>query len=178
MPANTSPMPDGEYRPVCECVWRQMHSRLGADSVVSGSRDGCVWEQRRMRLGAEALTGIGNGGRSTVVRLAGRVRGGLSSVLRGTNIIASFAKYLSSFTLRKVSYSASLFSAVWKFVSSSLLICQKRFKCQNNFDCLLIICKFAGNPMESYGGGVFSACRQKPFPTTPQGRDREDWGIP
>ena len=28
-------------------VWRQMHSRLGADSVVSGSRDGCVWEQRR-----------------------------------------------------------------------------------------------------------------------------------
>lgn len=38
MPANTSPMPDGEYRPVCECVWRQMHSRLGADSVVSGSR--------------------------------------------------------------------------------------------------------------------------------------------
>lgn len=171
MPANTSPMPDGEYRPVCECVWRQMHSRLGADSVVSGSRG-------RMRLGAEALTGIGNGGRSTVVRLAGRVRGGLCSIFRGTNIIAFFATYLSSFTLRKVSYSASLFSAVWKFVSSSLLICQKRFKCQNNFDCLLIICKFAGNPMESYGGGVFSACRQKPFPTTPQGRDREDWGIP
>lgn len=145
---------------------------------ASGGRCERVWEQRRMRLGAEALTGIGSGGRSTVVRLAGRVRGGLCSVLRGTNIIAFFAKYLSSFTLRKVSYSASLFSAVWKFVSSSLLICQKRFKCQNNFDCLLIICKFAGNPMESYGGGVFSTCRQKPFPTTPQGRDREDWGIP
>lgn len=171
-------MPDGESRPVCEYVWRQMRMRLGADSGVSGSRDERVWEQRRMRLGAEALTGIGNGGRSTVVRLVGRVRGGLCSVLRGANIIAFFAKYLSSFTFRKVSYSALLFSAVWKFVSSSLLICQKRFKCQNNFDCLLIICKFAGNPMESHGGGVFSACRQKPFPTTPQGRDREDWGIP
>ena len=47
MPANTSPMPDGEYRPVCECVWRQMHSRLGVDAGVSGSRDGCVWEQSR-----------------------------------------------------------------------------------------------------------------------------------
>lgn len=112
-----------------------------------------------MRLGAEALTGIGNGGRSTVVRLAGRVRGGLCSVLRDANIIVFFAKYLSYFTLRKMSYSALLFSAVWKFVSSSLLICQKRFKCQNNFDCLLIICKFAGNPMESHGVGVFSACR-------------------
>lgn len=145
---------------------------------ASGSRDERVWEQRRMRLGAEALTGIGNGGRSTVVRLAGRERGGLCSIFRGTNIIAFFAKYLSYFTLRKVSYSASLFSAVWKFVSSSLLICQKRFKYQNNFDCLLIICKFAGNPMESYGGEAFSACKQKPFPTTPQGRDREDWGIP
>ena len=145
---------------------------------ASGGRCERVWEQRRMRLGAEALTGIGNGGRSTVVRLAGRVRGGLCSIFRGTNIIAFFAKYLSSFTLRKVSYSASLFSAVWKFVSSSLLICQKRFKCQNNFDCLLIICKFAGNPMESYGWEAFSACKQKPFPTTPQGRDREDWGIP
>lgn len=176
MPANTSPMPDGEYRPVCECVWRQMHSRLGVDAGVSGSRDERVWEQRRMRLGAEALTGIGNGGRSTVVRLAGRVRGGLCSVLRGTNIIAFFAKYLSSFTLRKVSYSASLFSAIWKI--RQFVICQKRFKCQNNFDCLLIICKFAGNPMESYGGEAFSACKQKPFPTTPQGRDREDWGIP
>lgn len=32
--------------------------------------------------------------------------------------------------------------------------------------------------MESYGGEAFSACKQKPFPTTPQGRDREDWGIP
>lgn len=32
--------------------------------------------------------------------------------------------------------------------------------------------------MESHGGGVFSACKQKPFPATPQGRDREDWGIP
>lgn len=154
MPANTSPMPDGEYRPVCECVW----------------------EQRRTRLGAEALTGIGNGGRSTVVRLVGRVRGGLCSVLRGTNIIAFFAKYLSSFTLRKVSYSASLFSAIWKI--RQFVICQKRFKCQNNFDCLLIICKFAGNPMESHGGEAFSACKQKPFSTTPQGRDREDWGIP
>ena len=129
-----------------------------------------------MRLGAEALTGIGNGGRSTVVRLAGRERGGLCGVLRGTNIIAFFAKYLSSFTLRKVSYSASLFSAIWKI--RQFVICQKRFKCQNNFDCLLIICKFAGNPMESHGGGVFSACKQKPFSTTPQGRDREDWGIP
>ena len=28
--------------------------RLGAEAVVSGSRDGCVWGQRRMRLGAEA----------------------------------------------------------------------------------------------------------------------------
>ena len=112
MPANTSLMPDGEYRPVCECVWLQMHSRLGVDAGVSGSRDERVWEQRRMRLGAEALTGIGNGGRSTIVRLAGRVRGGLCSVLRGTNIIAFFVKYLSSFTLRKVSYSASLFSAI------------------------------------------------------------------
>lgn len=62
MPANTSLMPDGEYRPVCECVWLQMHSRLGVDAGVSGSRDERVWEQRRMRLGAEALTGIGNGG--------------------------------------------------------------------------------------------------------------------
>lgn len=83
--------------------------RLAADANVSGSRDERVWEQRRMRLGAEALTGIGNGGRSTVVRLAGRVRGGLCSIFRGTSIIAFFAKYLSSFTLRKVSYSASLF---------------------------------------------------------------------
>ena len=150
--------------------------RLAADANVSGSRDERVWEQRRMRLGAEALTGIGNGGRSIVVRLAGRERGGLCSVLRGTNIIAFFATYLSSFTFRKVSYSASLFSAIWKI--RQFVICQKRFKCQHNFDCLLIICKFAGNPMESYGGGVFSTCRQKPFPTTPQGRDREDWGIP
>lgn len=56
MPANTSPMPDGEYRPVCECVWRQMHSRLGADSVVSGSRFGRVWEQIWSRLGRCSLT--------------------------------------------------------------------------------------------------------------------------
>lgn len=147
----------------CIRVWEQIRSCLGAETNASGSR------------GADRNRGRG---RSTVVRLAGRVRGGLCSVLRGANIIAFFATYLSSFIFRKVSYSALLFSAVWKFVSSSLLICQKRFKCQNNFDCLLIICKFAGNPMESYGGGVFSACRQKPFPTTPQGRDREDWGIP
>lgn len=128
MPANTSPMPDGEYRPVCECVWRQMHSRLGADSGVSGSRDGRVWEQRRMRLGAEALTGIGNGGRSTVVRLAGRVRGGLCSVLRGANIIAFFAKYLSSFTFRKVSNSVLLFSAVWKIRQFVLTYMPKAFQ--------------------------------------------------
>ena len=176
MPANTSPMPDGEYRPVCECVWRQMHSRLGVDAGVSGSRDERVWEQRRMRLGAEALTGIGNGGRSTVVRLAGRVRGGLCSVLRGTNIIAFFAKYLPSFTLRKVSYSVLFFRQSGKFVSSSLLICQKRFKCQKNFDCLLIICKFAGNPMERHDGKSVNARRRKPFPVTPQGRDREERG--
>ena len=128
MPANTSPMPDGEYRPVCECVWRQMRTRLGVDSGVSGSRFGRVWEQRRMRLGAEALTGIGNGGRSTVVRLAGRERGGLCSVLRGTNIIAFFATYLSSFTLRKVSYSASLFSAIWKIRQFVLTYMPKAFQ--------------------------------------------------
>lgn len=147
----------------CERVWEQIRARLGAETDASGSRGA---DRNRER------------GRSTVVRLASRVRGGLCSVLRGANIIAFFAKYLSSFTLRKMSYSALLFRQSGKFVSSSLLICQKRFKCQNNFDCLLIICKFAGNPMESHGGGVFSACRQKPFPTTPQGRDREDWGIP
>lgn len=163
MPANTSPMPDGEYRPVCECVWRQMHSCLGAETDASGSRGA----DRNRERGAKHSRSLGR-----------QSEGGLCSVLRGANIIAFFAKYLSSFTFRKVSYSALLFSAVWKFVSSPLLICQKRFKCQNNFDCLLIICKFAGNPMESHGGGVFSACRQKPFPTTPQGRDREDWGIP
>ncbi|MBD9036367.1 MAG: hypothetical protein EGR33_08145 [Prevotella sp.] len=121
-------MPDGEYRPVCECVWLQMWACLGAETNVSGSRDGCVWEQRRMRLGAEALTGIGNGGRSTVVRLAGRVRGGLCSVLRGADIIAFFAKYLSSFTLRKVSYSASLFSAIWKIRQFVLTYMPKAFQ--------------------------------------------------
>ena len=121
-------MPDGEYRPVCECVWRQMHSRLGAETNASGSRDERVWEQRRMRLGAEALTGIGNGGRSTVVRLAGRVRGGLCSVLRDANIIAFFATYLSSFTLRKVSYSASLFSAIWKIRQFVLTYMPKAFQ--------------------------------------------------
>lgn len=146
----------------CIRVWEQIRSCLGAETDASGSR-GTDWNRER--------------GRSTIVRLAGRVRGGLCSVLCGTNIIAFFATYLSSFTLRKVSYSVLFFRQSGKFVSSSLLICQKRFKCQNNFDCLLIICKFAGNPMESYGGGVFSACKQKPFPTTPQGRDREDWGI-
>lgn len=102
--------------------------RLAADAGVSGSRDERVWEQRRMRLGAEALTGIGNGGRSTVVRLAGRVRGGLCSVLRGTNIIAFFAKYLSSFTFRKVSYSASLFSAIWKIRQFVLTYMPKAFQ--------------------------------------------------
>lgn len=102
--------------------------RLAADAFASGSRFGRVWEQRRMRLGAEALTGIGNGGRSTVVRLAGRVRGGLCSVLRGTNIIAFFAKYLSSFTLRKVSYSASLFSAIWKIRQFVLTYMPKAFQ--------------------------------------------------
>ena len=102
--------------------------RLAADAGVSGSRDERVWEQRRMRLGAEALTGIGNGGRSTVVRLAGRERGGLCSVLRGTNIIAFFAKYLSSFTLRKVSYSASLFSAIWKIRQFVLTYMPKAFQ--------------------------------------------------
>lgn len=128
MSANTPPMPDGEYRPVCECVWRQMRTRLGADSGVSGSRFDRVWEQRRMRLGAEALTGIENGGRSTVVRLAGRVRGGLCSVLRGANIIASFATYLSSFTLRKMSYSALLFSAIWKIRLFVLTYMPKAFQ--------------------------------------------------
>lgn len=59
MPANTSPMPDGEYRPVCECVWRQMHSRLGAETNASGSRGERVWDLIRARLGAEALTKIG-----------------------------------------------------------------------------------------------------------------------
>ena len=147
----------------CIRVWEQIRSCLGAETDASGSR-GADWNRER---GAKHSRSFGR-----------QSEGGLCSVLRGTSIIALFAKYLSFFTLRKVSYRASLFSAVWKFVSSSLLICQKRFKCQNNFDCLLIICKFAGNPMESHGGGVFSACRQKPFPTTPQGRDREDWGIP
>ena len=102
--------------------------RLGADAGASGSRDERVWEQRRMRLGAEALTGIGNGGRSTVVRLAGRVRGGLCSVLRGADIIAFFAKYRSSFTLRKVSYSASLFSAIWKIRQFVLTYMPKAFQ--------------------------------------------------
>ncbi len=152
---------------------------------ASGGRCGRVWEQRRTCLGAETDASGSRGADRNRERgakhsrpLGGRVRGGLCSVLRGANIIAFFATYLFSFTLRKVSYSALFFSAVRKFVSSSLLICQKRFKCQNNFDCLLIICKFAGNPMESHGGEAFSACKQKPFPTTPQGRDREDWGIP
>lgn len=45
-----------------------------------------------MRLGAEALTGIENGGRSTVVRLAGRVRGGLCSVLRDISVLFHFAQ--------------------------------------------------------------------------------------
>ena len=112
----------------CERVWELIRAYLGADSGVSGSRFWRVWEQRRMRLGAEALTGIGNGGRSTVVRLAGRVRGGLCSVLRGTNIIAFFAKYLSSFTLRKVSYSASLFSAIWKIRQFVLTYMPKAFQ--------------------------------------------------
>lgn len=102
--------------------------RLAADAFASGSRDERVWEQRRMRLGAEALTEIGNGGRSTVVRLAGRVRGGLCSVLRGADIIAFFAKYLSSFTLRKVSYSASLFSAIWKIRQFVLTYMPKAFQ--------------------------------------------------
>ena len=116
----------------CERVWELIRAYLGADSGVSGSRFWRVWEQRRMRMGAEvwpeALTGIGNGGRSTVVRLAGRVRGGLCSVLRGTNIIAFFAKYLSSFTLRKVSYSASLFSAIWKIRQFVLTYMPKAFQ--------------------------------------------------
>lgn len=81
-----------------------------------------------MHLGAEALTGIEDGGRSTVVRLAGRVSGGLCSVLRDANIIAFFAKYLSSFTLRKVSYSALLFSAVWKIRQFALTYMPKAFQ--------------------------------------------------
>lgn len=124
----TRPMPASERGSRRKRIWGLMRSYLGADATESGSRDERVWEQRRMRLGAEALTGIGNGGRSTVVRLAGRVRGGLCSVLRGTNIIAFFAKYLSSFTLRKVSYSASLFSAIWKIRQFVLTYMPKAFQ--------------------------------------------------
>lgn len=47
---------------------------------------------------------------------------------RGTNIIAFFAKYLSSFTLRKVSYSASLFSAIWKIRQFVLTYMPKAFQ--------------------------------------------------
>lgn len=160
--ANTVPCANASG---CRCirVWELMRTCLGAETDASGSRGADRNRERRAKHS-----------RSFGRQSEGRIM----QHFRGTNIIAFFAKYLSSFTLRKVSYSASLFSAIWKFVSSSLLICQKRFKYQNNFDCLLIICKFAGNPMESYGGEAFSACKQKPFPTTPQGRDREDWGIP
>ena len=72
MPANTSPMPDGEYRPVCECVWRQMHSRLGVDAGVSGSRDGRVWEQRRTHTGWCSPKGIGAEAEAMFFRLSAR----------------------------------------------------------------------------------------------------------
>lgn len=31
----------------CERVWELIRAYLGAETNVSGSRDGCVWEQRR-----------------------------------------------------------------------------------------------------------------------------------
>ena len=49
MPANTSPMPDGEYRLVCECVWRQMRSCLGAEADASGSRGADRNRERRAK---------------------------------------------------------------------------------------------------------------------------------
>ena len=33
----------------------QRRSRLGAEAVISGSRDGCVWEHVRSRLGRDTL---------------------------------------------------------------------------------------------------------------------------
>lgn len=147
----------------CIRVWEQRRTCLGAEADASGSR-GADWNRER---GAKHSRSLGRQSEGRIMQRSSRHQH--HCVLREISVLFHFAQgELQCF----------VFSAVWKFVSSSLLICQKRFKYQNNFDCLLIICKFAGNPMESYGGGVFSACRQKPFPTTPQGRDREDWGIP
>lgn len=147
----------------CIRVWELMRACLGAEPDASGSR-GADWNRER---GAKHSRSLGRQREGRIMQRSSRHQH--HCALREISVLFHFAQgELQCF----------VFSAVWKFVSSSLLICQKRFKYQNNFDCLLIICKFAGNPMESYGGEAFSACKQKPFPTTPQGRDREDWGIP
>ena len=81
-----------------------------------------------MRLGAEALTGIGNGGAKHSRSLGRQSEGQIMQHFRGTNIIAFFAKYLSSFTLCNVSYSASLFSAIWKIRQFVLTYMPKAFQ--------------------------------------------------
>ena len=44
----------------CQRTREQTQANLGADAVVSGSRDERVWEQMRPRLPPDSLTGIGS----------------------------------------------------------------------------------------------------------------------
>ncbi len=149
----------------CIRVWELMRACLGAEADASGSR-GADWNRER---GAKHNRSLGRQSEGRIMQRSSRHQH--HCALREISVLFHFAQG----ELQCFAFFGSL--EIRQFVLT-YIICQKRFKCQNNFDCLLIICKFAGNPMESHGGGVFSTCRQKPFPTTPQGRDREDWGIP
>ena len=54
LPVNTLPIFVGERWSVCNRVCSQIRSRLGADSVASGSRFGRVCPQIRSSLGADS----------------------------------------------------------------------------------------------------------------------------
>ena len=67
------PMPLGERGPRRIRLWEEMRSRLGRETIASGTRDGRVWDMKRMNLGRRSPTSWDAGFATCVFWGAGRV---------------------------------------------------------------------------------------------------------
>ena len=67
------PMPLGERGPRRIRLWEEMRSRLGRETIASGTRDGRVWDMKRMNLGRRSPTSWDTGFATFVFWGTGRV---------------------------------------------------------------------------------------------------------
>ena len=67
------PMPFGERGPRRIRLWEETRSRLGRETIASGTRDGRVWDMKRMNLGRRSPTSWDAGFATCVFWGAGRV---------------------------------------------------------------------------------------------------------